>query len=193
MNQRLFKTNVILVIVIYAAAILTGAILKANYPDKDAPPYEAFKDLVPLIIAIPAAWLGYCFQRRQAYLKDVRELWTTLVIAYEKSLQYTHLQNPSQIEYGDTLYTISCAIEELRAVFINIGESGDTAGLFPFESIKCIHRKISTLGFGNNFKQNNPKAIRDQINEIWKNLRRHFLNNLQRGLPETADSPYLVG
>ena len=95
MNQRAFRRNVIFVIALYMSAIIAGIWLKLLDPyNNEAPAYSTFKDLIPLLIAIPAAWLGYCFQRRQAYLKDVRELWSKLVASVQDAIQYTHLPAP---------------------------------------------------------------------------------------------------
>ncbi len=65
MNQRVFIRNLRFVSTDYLIALVIGIALKMHYPEKNAAVYSAFKDLPPLIIAIPAAWLGYCLQRRQ--------------------------------------------------------------------------------------------------------------------------------
>jgi hypothetical protein len=191
-NERTFRRNVLLVIGVYGVAIAVGIGFKLLDPtNKDAPVYTTFKDMVPLIIAIPAAWLGYCFQRRQAYLKDVRELWSKLVMAVQDSVQYTHLRAPEQADYARVLKSLSITTEELRAVFVNVGEAEGKAGLFPFESIKDIHGKISALGFAGQFRGEEAAKARGEIVDLWKRLRSHFLSELERGLPARADSPFL--
>ena len=82
MTSRRFRKNLLVVIGIYCAACALGVGLAAFCPSR----YSVFKDLVPLIVAIPAAWLAYCFQRRQAFLKDVHELWIALVNAFEDAV-----------------------------------------------------------------------------------------------------------
>ena len=190
MNERKFKQNVVGVITIYCLAIAFGIAFKIHDPSKDAPLYTTFKDLVPLIIAIPAAWLGYCFQRRQSYLKDVRELWSKIVVAVQDSIQYTHLSNAEQLLYGNVLKGLSVATEELRAVFTNIGEGEEQVGLFPFESLKSIHEHISVLGY-NEISSDEASSTRHEIVESYKKLRRHFLTELERGIPSNVDSPFL--
>jgi hypothetical protein len=191
MNERRFKTNIFSVIAAYCVAVVLGVSLKIYDPGKDAPLYSTFKDLVPLIIAIPAAWLAYCFQRRQAYLKDVRELWSMVVVAIQDSIQYTHFRSPEQSDYGKVLCSLSTAIEEMRTVFMNVGEEGESIGLFPFESIKTIHTKVSSLGFGTHFNSEDAKAARYEIVELFKKLRRCYLAELQRGVPANIDTPFL--
>jgi hypothetical protein len=192
MNQRNFRRNVFLVIAVYGATIAVGIGLKLFDPsNKDAPVYGTFKDLVPLFIVIPAAWLSYCFQRRQAYLKDVRDLWSKLVGAVKDAIQYTHLNTPDQADFGRVLKTRSATTEEVRAVFANVGKDEFQIGLYPFEGIKAIHNTISHLGFGSpqdpNAASNACKSIVDQ----WKELRTNFLLELERGAPERPHSPFL--
>lgn len=192
MNERVFRRNVLVVIAVYGVAIAVGIGLRLlDTCNKDAPVYTTFKDLVPLIIAIPAAWLGYCFQRRQAYLKDVRDLWSKMVVAVQDSLQYTFLLEPGQPEYGRVLKGLSITMEELRAVFENVGEGESRIGLFPFESIKSIYGKVSDLGFGAQFKPKEAKQAREEILILWKKLRSHYLSELERGIPVRPDSPFL--
>ncbi len=100
MNEKRFRKNVILILVTYAAAITALIIVKINFPDEKSIEYNTLRDLIPLIIAIPAAWLAYSFQRRQSYLKDLRTLYSHLVSATQDAVQYTHLEKPNQSDFG---------------------------------------------------------------------------------------------
>jgi len=191
MNARVFRRNVLGVIFIYTFAVGVGICLKIVDPSKDAPVYGTFKDLIPLIIAIPAAWLGYCFQRRQAYLKDVRDIWSKMCNSFQDAVQYTHLQSPSQEEYAKVLKSLSYAIEEMRAVFANVGEDEKRIGIFPFESMKLIRGGISSLGFSDSFQKDQAPFTRSEIVERWKVLRKTFLLELERDIPMKVDSPFL--
>jgi len=191
MNQRVFIRNLLLVSGVYLLAVAVGIALKVCYPDKDAPVYGAFKDLIPFIIAIPAAWLGYCFQRRQNYLKDVRDLWVKMVAAVQDAIQYTYSTTPMQSDYGKTLRSLSVVTEELRGVFANVGEESGRVGLFPFESLKAIHATVSALEFGEKFTVQDAALARKDITERWKKLRMHYLTELERKEPGHVDSPYI--
>jgi hypothetical protein len=191
MNERQFRRNVLLVMGTYALALAVGIFLRLAFPGEKSIVYPIFKDLIPLLIAIPAAWLTYCFQRRQAYLKDVRELWSKMIAAIQEAIQYTHSQAPEQTEYGRVLKSLSTVTEELRAVFMNVSEEIGQIGLYPFESIKTVHGKVSALRFGSEFDPSKAATTRKEIVDLWKRLRRHFLNELDRGLPAEVDSPYL--
>lgn len=191
MNARVFRRNVILVMCIYLILVVIGAVIRVVVSSPESLVYGAFKDLLPLAIAIPAAWLGYCFQRRQAYLKDVRDLWSKLVIAAQEAIQYTHLQNPPQSEFAKVQKNLSIVIEEVLGVFLNLGQAENTIGLFPFEGTKNIQKVISALGFGGVATPSNCLEARAQIIQDWKKLRTHFLSECARGEPIKPDSPYL--
>ena len=191
MNARTFRLNVLAVIVFYA--IVMSALVLARQLDTKVyeHTYNTLKDAIPLLIAIPAAWLGYCLQRRQSYLKDVRDLWSKLVPAVQEAIQYTHLLNPPQADFAKVSKGLSVVIEELRAVFANVGERQEEAGLFPFERIKNIQSTISKLGFGEGVTPEMARAARAEIVGTWKLLRVHFLSELERGVPAKPDNPYL--
>ncbi|WP_157379456.1 hypothetical protein [Burkholderia ubonensis] len=191
MNERIFRRNVLCVIGVYIAAVAIGIVLRLLDTRPDALPYATFKDLVPLIIAIPAAWLGYCFQRRQSYLKDVRELWSKMVLSVQEAVQYTYVDTPTQSDYARTLKGLSVAIEEIRGVFANVGEAERRVGIFPFEGVKDIHKAISRLGFGDAFSRASADGARREIVQLWKRLRRHYLCELERDAPHQPDSPFL--
>ena len=191
MNARVFRRNVVAVICFYL--LVTIVLFGAGTLGIEAHPhtYRSIKDAIPLFIAIPAAWLGYCLQRRQAYLKDVRDLWSKLVPAVQDAIQYTHLKSPTQAEYAKALKALSVAIEELRAVFSNVGETQADVGLFPFEKIKTIQSVVSRLGFDDTSTPEAARAARAEIIDSWKLLRYHFLSELERGIPARPDSPFL--
>lgn len=52
----------------------------------------AIKDLFPLVVALPAAFLAYAFafSRHNSYLQALRELWKQLVPSVQKAVQYTY-------------------------------------------------------------------------------------------------------
>ena len=191
MNARTFQRNVVAVIVIYALALCALVALRKYTLIVLPQSYETAKDAIPLVIAIPAAWLGYCLQRRQAYLKDVRELWSKLVAAFQEALQYTHLSTPAQPDFAKVMKTLSSVTEELRAVFSNVGEAEHDIGLFPFERLKEIQACVSALSFGGAFNVQRAASARREIVGKWKSLREHYLSELERGVPARPNSPYL--
>lgn len=176
--------HVIIVVCFYALAIAVGIwlALDTGLPDRY---FDRLKELKELLVAFPAAWLAFCVQRRLAYTKDAKDLWIMMVEAIQASIQYTHLSEPTQKEYGKVLRSISVVMDNVRATFVNCGESAGNVGLYPFERLKEIHRIISDLDFEDGFRAHEARAARHEIVEEWKMLRRQYLLQLERGLPTT--------
>ena len=171
-------------------AFFVGLFLRIIGPPTPTPYYETFKDLIPFILAIPAAYLGYSFQQRASYLESLRALWSKLVQAVNNAIQYTYLDDPSQEEFGKILTDLSIVIDELRGVYKNIGERTGYIGLYPYEPIKGIHKAISQLSYG---KLDEGKRItaRKTIVGHWKSMRGNFLDEFDRAEPTKVVSPYV--
>src|SRR4029079_5856379 len=117
-------------------ALIAGIAIRFKFPPdkgKESIEYAAFKDLIPLVIAIPAAYLAFCFQRRNSYLQALRSLWSNMVGAVQAARTYTYTPEPSRELYSETLGKLGMVIEEVRGVFKNIPAKGSPVGWYPFE------------------------------------------------------------
>jgi hypothetical protein len=176
----------------YALAIILGVGLKVAFPTKDDPVYSTYKDLVPFLIAIPAAWLGLCIQQRNSYMQQLRKLWSDLVSSVQEGIQYTFLPNPTGDQYAKTLSRLSCAIEEVRGVFENMPGGRPEIGLYPFEGLKTIRREVMNLGCNGPLAQERAAAARRAIVGQWKELRSKLLREFDRDSPTWPQSPYVT-
>jgi len=190
MTRKQLRRATFMVMGIYVLAFGIGLTLRIFGPPTPTPYYETFKDLIPLILAIPAAYLGYCFQQRGSYLQSLRSLWSQLVIAVNSAIQYTYLESPTQEKFGKILTDLSIATDELRGVYKNIGESSKNVGLYPYEPIKDIHKVISRLGFGI-LDEKNRITARRQVVGHWKSIRSNFLDEFDRAVPTKVVSAYI--
>jgi hypothetical protein len=154
-------------------------------------PFEVYASITGFLVAAPAAWLAFVFQLRQKYLADVQGLWRDMVRGVQEAIQYTHLNAWDADRYSAAHKSLSCSIDELRAVFLDLQDHGSRAGLYPFESLKAIHAEFSKLQ-ARSFRPGEAKTCRDAIVAHWKTLRRDFLNEMSRGVPRNAESPYLI-
>ncbi len=174
---------------LYSLAFIAGLLI--YYSDKTDKKinYQIFKDLIPLIIAIPAAYLGFCFQRRSSFLQALRQLWTNLITSVNAAIQYTHLSESTEKQFAETLVVLSKSIDEVRGVYKNLGESDTEIGLYPFECLKEIHKLVSRLGYGKIDTEKSTES-RKQIRHCWGDLRKSFLTEFDRSEPTVFDSPY---
>jgi hypothetical protein len=145
--------------------------------------YSTFKDLLPIAIAIPVSWLGYCLQRRISYLQSIRSVWSKLIDAIQTANQYTFLKNPSHTEYFTMLTKLSIVIDEVRALFKNIQENEIGKGLYPFEPLKTIYKLMSDLKFDDEFKEEKAVKVRKDILRLWRLFRDEILKEFDRETP----------
>jgi hypothetical protein len=181
MTRRKFRISFILVGLIYLLAIAGGWYFYIC--NEQTHYYEVYKELTTLIMAIPAAYLAYCYQQRSSFLAELRQSWRSLVKSVAMAIQYTHLQSPTQKEYGETLSQISQSMDEIRCLYKNIDEEENERGLLPFEKIKTIFKTISDLKCGNNFNFQEAREARSKIVSDWKDLRKVFLKEFDRTEP----------
>ncbi len=168
-------------IAIYVIAVVIGIIIRIYDKTDHIIVYSTFKDAIPFVIAIPAVWLGYCLQRRLSYLQQLRSLWSRIVEAIQQAIHYTFNGNPTKEEYINTLKVLSVAIDEVRGVFKNLGESDKTIGLYPFEPIKDIYGLTKDLGLSVDTEQKDE--VRQKIFALWREARKELLKEFDREVP----------
>lgn len=190
MTRKHLQRTIFAVIVLYTIAIIVGLIIYYTDFTGNKIHYQIYKDLMLLTIAIPAAYLGFCFQRRSSFLQALRQLWTNLISSVNTAIQYTHLPEPTDKQFGEALVLLSKSIDEVRGVYKNLKETKDNIGLYPFECLKDIYGQVSKLGYG---KLDMAKAAesRRHIRHCWKDLRKSFLSEFDRSEPTVFHSPYV--
>jgi hypothetical protein len=194
-NRRLFAT-VCSIALLFAVYICVGIVCyfceRKNIPPKDDW-YPLYKDLMPLVIAIPAAYLGYCFQRRHNYLQALRDLWKTLIPAVQRAIQYTHLDQPNTTEFSGVMRDLSTSIDSLRGVFKNIPTPGRRKrGLYPYEPIKDISKAIDWLQ-KTKWTENDRSRARRCIAHVWYKMHSAMLKEFDRDVPVLTVSQYVKG
>lgn len=180
MTKSLLRTNVIGVMLIFAVLIVVAFLLKFGLKSQDA--YTVVKDFSPIVIAAAAAYLAYCFQRRQAFLVSLRDLWKEMVEAKSELIEYTHLTEPNQIAFGKAHRAISKTIDLVRGVYKNVGETDQEIGLFPLEPLHDARKALEELYFINATPERQIEA-RKRIIISWNALRSQFLKEFSTTYP----------
>ena len=187
-KRRLFRRT-LLVIAIYALAIVAAFLIRAKFSEWI---YGTYKDVLPLVIAMPAAYLAFCFQKRNNYMQALRSLWSNIIEAVQSAYEYTFTSEPTRDQYAETLSKLSMVIDEVRGVFSNIEIKKDGIGLYPFEPLKDIRDEIRRLGYSENCAHEKQKQARLRISEEWRGLRSKFLLEFDREIPTYPQSKYLI-
>jgi hypothetical protein len=147
--------------------------------------YSSIKDFSSLIIATGAAYLAYCFQRRQAFLISLRELWKEMIEAKGELIEYTHNPQPDRAAFRNAHRALSKAIDSVRGVYRNVGETEHQIGLYPFEPLHDMRKALDELGFSDS-RPEKREATRRRIVQAWNALRWAFLKEFSA--PQAARS-----
>ena len=191
MIRKNFQAVLMLVVALYSIAVLLAIWLRVPYSDVESSYYKTYKDILPLIIATPAAYLALAFQRRISYLQALRTLWCSLVGAISSALTYTETNSPSQEQYLLTLTKLSAGIEEIRGFFENI-PSEEAGGWYPYEPLKQIHDIIRRIGYENEATKEKRTIAKDQIYQMWKSIRTPLLAELDRNISKFHHAQYAI-
>lgn len=179
MTRIILNRTILGVILFYIACICMGIFLRLNITNEDY--YSLFKDLLPFIFALPAAYLVFCFQRRNEYLKALRTVYSLLIQVNTEFMEYTYYKKQCSEKYTKLKFCTSKAIEEIRSVYENIDEVfGVYDGLYPFEPLKEMYiEDIDELHHGD-FTTIKNEEIRKKHYEKWKKIRINFIVELER-------------
>ncbi|MGI0015245.1 MAG: hypothetical protein ACREBU_17660, partial [Nitrososphaera sp.] len=126
------------------------------------------------------------------FIQVLRTLWLHMIDGAQAGFRYTYTPKPSPELYTETLSKLSIVIEEIRSVFKNVREKQGNVGLYPFESMKEIHKTIEKLGYGERVTEALQREARNNINNQWKVLRSKFLLEFDRDSPTHPQSKYLI-
>ena len=184
MTRKRLLLWVWITIAAFTIAISTGVVLKLLYPDKDNPIYLTYKDLLPLTVAIPAAWLSYCFQRRTSYLQALRVLWNDLLEAANQAVEYTRWESTrGEEDFRSTIAALSKSIDAVRGVFKNVPRAGTSKGLYPYENLKDIRTIIGWLGYGEQCSKEKSDEAHKCIVRLWGEMHSALLQEFDTEIP----------
>ena len=187
MTKAGLRRNVLLVMAGFAA-VPALAIACRFYLHSQAA-YDTIKDFSSLLIAVGAAYLAYCFQRRQAFLTSLRDLWKEMIEAKGELVGYTHDPEPDRVAFTRAQRTLSRAIDAVRGVYRNVGETEGQVGLYPFEPLHDMRKTLDGLGF-HDPDPARREAARARIITSWNALRWAFLREFSTPEPPHPITAY---
>ncbi|MEL6916588.1 MAG: hypothetical protein AAFO99_02535 [Bacteroidota bacterium] len=189
----------IYLVLIFLIVLGSIGIVIGSYYKIESKPWQIYKTVIPLIIALPTAWLAFSFQRRNSYLKALREFWSRLLPTIQKSIAYTFIDKPTKEEYSSLIQNFSIIIDDVRSVFKNIGEGKPrfkegmlhkNNGLYPYESLKYILKILTDLNPEKSPNEEVKSKSRKIITKVWKDTHFAILQEFDRNKPSIPISPY---
>jgi hypothetical protein len=186
MNRRrffLFSSFCILVPLGYL-----GLGLRFLYFNCDTQTWTRYKDLIPLVIAIPLAILAAAWQRRTSYLQGMRDLWEQLVPAAHDAIVFARDVQPGSADYDQKFHDaekqLSESIDLVRGVFKR------PHGLYPYENLHSMHKLVMWLGRNSTAAPYSRPMIEGALSNLWKEMREEILKEFDRGVPYSWVSKY---
>ncbi len=151
--------------------------------------YDLLKDVIPLLVALLAAYFAQVLQQRAIFVASLRSLWAPLIEAKTMLLRYASDPDPTWDKYQDAYDSLSRAIDDVRSVYRNYGESKEYKGLYPYEPMHDMRKALRELGF-ENVDLERQRVARNRIQQAWDVLRPRFLAELGAPIPIDAITDY---
>lgn len=190
MTKRNVTIRFSISMLIYVIVIVLAITIRVYDKTQNLAVYSTFKDLIPLLIAIPAVWLGHTLQRRNSYLNQLRILWSKIIYAVHITDYYFSVNNPSNEDFVNARIALRIAIDEVRGVFKNINENDTQIGLYPFEPIKQIYDLLSRSHHMDSLSSENRNIFKQEAFGYWKDVRKVLLKEFDREIPTHFHSHY---
>ncbi|HEX5924993.1 MAG TPA: hypothetical protein VFY45_14265 [Baekduia sp.] len=184
LNIRIGFVVVTLVVLLIAAVLLKAhGVPKLSNRQEDRW-YDFGKDLFPLVVAVLATFLASWFQQRATFIESLRRLWSLMVDAKVDLMRYCNGTDRTRERYEQAYLAISRAIDEVRTVYRNVGESSSEIGRYPWEPLHDMRRALDQLGHGD-YDEAASKRAEDLMEQAWNALRPKVLAEFQP--PEPTD------
>jgi hypothetical protein len=153
--------------------------------------YDYLKDMSLVLVTVVAAYLANVFQKRSLFLNALKEEWRNMVRAKSTVFTYTQIENPSQEQYLAAFCAISECVDNMRAVYRNVGETEKLIGLYPYAPLHDIRRALQTLKPtpDRTVTSDERELTRRAILQSFYALRETFLEELDLEAPE---NPLLI-
>jgi hypothetical protein len=153
--------------------------------------YDYLKDMSLVLVTVVAAYLANVFQKRSLFLNALKEEWRNMVKAKSTLFTYSQLESPSQAQYLAAFCAVSESLDNMRAVYRNVGETDALIGLYPYAPLHDMRRALQTLEPmpGRVTTTEARKLARDAILQSFYALRETFLEEMDL---EAPDNPLLI-
>jgi len=153
--------------------------------------YEYLKDMSLVLVTVVAAYLANVFQKRSLFLNSLKEEWRDIVKAKSALFSYTQLEAADRKTYFEAYCRISETIDNMRAVYRNVGENAHQVGIYPYEPLHDMRRALQSLKPDNDREvtSDDRQLARDSIMQSFYALRETFLEELDL---EAPDHPLLI-
>lgn len=142
--------------------------------------YEYLKDMALIFVTVIAAFLANVFQKRSKFVESLEEEWRNIVRTKTALHAYCERPYPSTDDYLAAFGRISEAIDNMRIVYRNVGETPGMIGLYPYAPLHDMRRALQFIDprKKTNISPADRKLVREAILQCFYALRENFLEEL---------------
>ena len=183
-----------LVLALALAAKLVGHVpgLKGTPADAIARDvYDYLKDMALVFITVIAAYLANVFQKRSAFVSSLEAQWRDIVHAKSQLVTYFEKPYPSTDDWLAAYARLSEAIDTMRIVYRNAGETDMLVGLYPYAPLHDMRRVLEAMDPRTRTTITAPerKLAKEAVLQAFFGLRECFLDELDL---EEPSHPLLI-
>jgi hypothetical protein len=153
--------------------------------------YEYLKDMALVFVTVVAAYLANVFQKRSKFVEALEMEWRNIVSTKSALFTYCAKTYPTTDEYVGAFCKISEALDNMRIVYRNVGETRDLVGLYPYAPLHDMRRALQSIDPRKNslITEEQRTLARHAILQSFYALRETFLEELDLQEP---DHPLLI-
>lgn len=192
LNRVLRRVYVLLIAVLAVAALARLADHLPFFSSSSVKPvlediYVYLKDMSLVLVTVVAAYLANIFQKRSTFTDALKQEWRSIVDTKLALVTYCEKSYPTTDDYLQAYCRISGAIDNMRIVYRNVGETDTLIGLYPFSPLHDMRRALSALDPRENPKitQDQRTIVREAIEQTFYAMRERFLDELDLEEPTT--------
>ncbi len=148
--------------------------------------YDYLRDMALVLVTVVAAYLANVFQKRSRFVERLEEEWRGIVRTKSALYSYCERQDASPDDYLAAFCRISEAIDNMRVVYSNVGETDELIGLYPFAPLHDMRRAMQSIDPRKraDVSPEERKLVRDAILQAFYALRENFLEELDLDEPD---------
>ena len=180
MTKKRLRRYVAQIIVAVILVLLLAAMAKCPEIPIPVGLYGYITDMSILIFTITSVLLANAFRKRQVFIDSLREEWREIVDTKAALSVYCQRENATLDDYLDAYCHISRAIDNMRMVYRNVGETKKLIGYYPFEPLHDMRKSMESIDPRNGTVTPEERSqARETIWEAFNALRERFLDELE--------------
>ncbi len=147
--------------------------------------YDYLRDMALVFVTVVAAFLANVFRKRSNFIGNLAEEWRGIVRTKTALHAYCQRPYPSTDDYVAAFGRISEAIDNMRIVYRNAGETPELVGLYPYAPLHDMRRALQSIDprKKTNVTQEDRRLAQEAILQSFYALRENFLEELDLAEP----------